>query len=270
MGKVLGVLFLVVVAIVGVGYWQLGAIVKRAIEEVGTRMAGVPVTVDRVLLSPLSGNGSISGLRVANPPGFVGKNAFAVGSAAVKINVKSLLGEKVVIHQIHFSDIALEYEGRGEANNLTKLQQNVDRNTRALRSRAGASESSASSGTEQASGKSAPEKKRSYLIEDLWIQGVKVSARKVFPSGLSLMGDKPLEIAIPDIRLKNVSNNSSAEVTQELTRQVMAAVTAGVMKNFSTSVNDAAKQLLEKAGKGEVKEMLQKGLKALPGGLPKF
>lgn len=243
-GKVFGVFFLLVIAVFGVAYWQLGAIVKSVVQEVGTRFVGVPVSVDTVLLSPLSGNGSMRGFRVANPSGFSGKHAFEVGQIALGIDAKSLLSDKVIIRRIHLSSIALEYEGNGAQNNLARLQQNIERNTKRYRDPSSDSKTASSS-------------KRSYLIEDFWIKDVKVTARQVLP----VMGAKVLELSIPDIRLKNISDSSSEEVTREISRKVAQAVTDAVMKNISGSLQDTAKQLLEKAGAGKGKELLEKSLK---------
>ncbi len=254
--QIFGLFFLFLVAGAGVAYWKLGTIIKVAVEEGGPRITGVPVNVNHVLISPLSGRGTITGFRVANPKGFSASHAFEVGRVSLGLSVLSLFRQKTVIHKIHLHNIALEYEGKGTENNLSVLQANVERNTRALsKFTTTASSASAQSGAEQSSQKS--KSKHSYLIEDFLIKDVKVTARNVLP----MMGSKPIEIDLPEIHLKNISNDSGAQVTEELSRQVTAAVNAAVLKILSNALQGRAQNILNKAKT----EGLEKGLQKIKG-----
>ncbi len=50
-------------------YFYFDSLVKSGIEVVGSSVLGTAVTVEGVLVSPLNGQGNISGLRVENPEG---------------------------------------------------------------------------------------------------------------------------------------------------------------------------------------------------------
>ena len=77
---------LAVIAIVlGALLWWLGAnldgIVKKAIEDVGADVTQTSVDVSGVGIKLLDGKATISGLSVANPPGFSNPNIFTLGNS---------------------------------------------------------------------------------------------------------------------------------------------------------------------------------------------
>lgn len=57
-GGILGVVIIIVLVVM----FRLNTIVKSGIEEIGTEMTGTAVTVDRIIIIPFSGKGSIDGL----------------------------------------------------------------------------------------------------------------------------------------------------------------------------------------------------------------
>ena len=72
-----------VVLIVGAGIFLVATLlnrgIKTGIETYGPKITGTGVAIDRVDLSPLSGNGVLEGLEIRNPEGFGMANAFTLG-----------------------------------------------------------------------------------------------------------------------------------------------------------------------------------------------
>jgi uncharacterized protein involved in outer membrane biogenesis len=112
---------LVLVAVVGGIVWlvtSLDGIVKRQIEQHGTRLAGTAVTVDGVDIDLTAGSGRIRGLRIANPEGFSDAPAIALQEIGLAIDLSSLAGEPLRIERIDVGavDVRLELDERGRSN----------------------------------------------------------------------------------------------------------------------------------------------------------
>tara|TARA_B110000858_G_scaffold198442_1_gene265073 strand:+ start:36683 stop:37432 length:750 start_codon:yes stop_codon:yes gene_type:complete len=102
-------------------FFYLDAIVKSSIEVVGSNVLGTAVTVDSVSLSPLSGQGSISGMRVENPEGFDSQYAFELDSVLVNINVNSMFTDVAEIESITIMQPIVTYETKITTDNIRTL-----------------------------------------------------------------------------------------------------------------------------------------------------
>ena len=119
------VVFLLLIA-GGALFFYLDSIVKSGIEVVGSSVLGTAVTVDSVSLSPLSGQGAISGLRVENPEGFDSQYAFELDSILVNINVDSILTDVAEIESIVIMQPIVTYETKITSDNIRTLLDNLD------------------------------------------------------------------------------------------------------------------------------------------------
>jgi len=103
-GKTTGAVVGILVLIVGIAaYWlvhNLDSIVANAIEKVGSRVTGVPVSVSGVSISLKEGTGSIRDLTIGNPPGFDSPYALKLKSVKVTIDTASLGGSPLKIREI--------------------------------------------------------------------------------------------------------------------------------------------------------------------------
>ena len=106
-------------------FFYLDSIVKSGIEIVGSSVLGTAVTVDSVSLSPLSGQGSISGLRVANPEGFESQYAFELDSILVSINVNTIFTDAAEIESLIIMQPIITYETKITSDNIRTLLDNL-------------------------------------------------------------------------------------------------------------------------------------------------
>ena len=106
-------------------FFYLDSIVKSGIEVVGSNLLGTVVTVDSVSLSPLSGQGSISGLRVENPEGFESQYAFELDSVLVSIDVNSVFTDAAEIESIVIMQPVITYETKIASDNIRTLLDNL-------------------------------------------------------------------------------------------------------------------------------------------------
>jgi len=107
-------------------FFYLDSIVKSGIEVVGSSVLGTAVTVDSVSISPLNGQGSISGLRVENPEGFESQYAFELDSVLVSIDVNSVFTDAAEIESIVIMQPIITYETKITSDNIRTLLDNLD------------------------------------------------------------------------------------------------------------------------------------------------
>lgn len=126
---ILGIVLLLIIAIGGGIFYlfhNLDAIVKMAIEKYGSQAVQTAVRVDRVRIRLQEGSASISGLTVANPPGFSMPHAFSLGDISVGIDINSLTGDVIVIREIGIAAPQVFFEINADKKaNLDVLSKNL-------------------------------------------------------------------------------------------------------------------------------------------------
>lgn len=105
---------------------SLDAIVERAIESYGSELAGVAVRVDRVEISLTQGRGRVSGLSVANPPGFEGRHALYFDEITLAIDTGSVGKNPLVITELQIEAPAASYElDKAGRNNFDVIRKHI-------------------------------------------------------------------------------------------------------------------------------------------------
>ncbi len=231
------VLILVVLAIVGgiVASMFLGDIVKKGIETVGPRITQVPVKVDEVRLTLLTGSASIKGLVVGNPEGYQTPQAISAGMISVGVNPLSVLSDKIVVRSLHIESPEITFEGGLSGNNLSQILDNVNASARTT-AKPGAVSTNAPAQTKPS---------RKLEVDDLLITGAKVHV------SLTDLGGKEMTLPLPPIHLVNLGKNQDGITAAELTRSVLDAVVTATLKAVSKAASDIGKNagnLLKGAG----------------------
>lgn len=214
---------------IGAGYWlvsSLDSLVKSAIETYGPEITGVSVKVGSVRLSPTSGQGTIKGLRLGNPPGFKTSQALALSEISVTLDPASLTRDVILIQEILVSGAAVSYEKVGNTTNLDAIQRNVDAYMRKF------------SGGQPAAG--GPQKK--MIIDSLVIRSSKVTVAGTLTAGSAIT------TSIPDVRLRDIGKRTNGATAGEVVRQVMGALTASVTRAATAAIGNIAKGAGKAAG----------------------
>lgn len=120
-----GGVIVVVAALVIFLYSSMDGLVKKAIETVGSDVAGVPVTVSEVKIALTDGKASIKGLTVGNPKGFTSAHAFRLGEISVTIDAGSVTGNPIVIKDITVASPEVTVELGAQGSNLDAIQRNL-------------------------------------------------------------------------------------------------------------------------------------------------
>lgn len=209
------VVAVVVVLALGLGVFvfsSLDSLVKKAIETVGSEVAGVPVTVSEVKISLSEGRASVKGLTVGNPKGFTTPKAISLGEIAVAIDTASVTGNPVVIKDITVASPEVTVELGEKGSNLDAIQRNVA-------AKGGKSDGASSSPSSSSDGSA-----KKLVIDRLALTGGTVKLATMLP-------DVQSSAKMGDIVLTGIGRKSGGASAAEVAQQVLDAVVKGAIKN---------------------------------------
>lgn len=210
---------------------SLDGMVKTAIETYGSQATQTTVQVESVKMVLQDGSGTVRGVTVANPQGFVSQQAFSLGEIATQIDLKSLSEEVTVIEHISVQapEVFFELNEAGKSN-LGELKQRLSSSA----SQPSASTSNQKSSTEQ-----------KLIIRKLLFADGNIHA-KVGPL------NKEYELKLPTIEMKNLGGKNGATLTQ-IADQVLKVLTDKALNAVKKEGIDQYKAQLE----GEINKHLK-------------
>jgi hypothetical protein len=177
-------------------YSSLDAIVKAAIEKIGSDVTGTEVRVTDVDISPATGEGALRGFRVTNPEGFEDEQAFEFDEITMKIDLATLASDPVVIEEIVVQSPRIRYELGGKGTNVGAIQKNVEGYTE---------------GSEPAGGPS-------FIIKHLYFRDGQINV-----AGASLL-KKGVGSPLPDLHMTDIGTEEGGVTPAVLTKKVTAAL----------------------------------------------
>jgi hypothetical protein len=116
------VLFMLI--IVFAGLWNLGALIKKAVNSYGPGIINAEVHVAGVQTFLLSGEARLSNFYLGNPAGFKTPHALKAPSLTVDLNEASLFGNTIVIEKIELIRPEINYEKTKGTDNFKQLMKN--------------------------------------------------------------------------------------------------------------------------------------------------
>jgi uncharacterized protein involved in outer membrane biogenesis len=217
--------FIAVIIVVVIGIFNLGNLIKGAVNSKGSEITGTELRVGDVDIALFTGRVRIQDFLLGNPAGYETPYALSVKAIEVDVDEKSLAGDTVVIDRIEViaPDIVFEKSRRGD--NFKALLRNVQK---------------ATGSTKASSASSAEGRDKKLLIREFVLRAGKV---KLAVKGLQ---GRELTATLPEIRLQDIGGDQKG---------VSPAVAA--MEVFGA--------LYAKMTSSEMKVSLQKGLSGLPG-----
>ncbi len=103
------------------------AIVKNLVHKYGSEVTGTDVSLQGFKLSLTNGEGTIKGISVGNPKGYKSPNLFELGEISVKVNLKSLTSDTIVIDHVIIKKPVITYEMLSlTQNNIKEIQNNIN------------------------------------------------------------------------------------------------------------------------------------------------
>ncbi len=238
----------------------LNPIIAAAVEKVGSMATGTNVVIREVDISPFSGVGVIRGFTIGNPPEFKTENAFELGLVQVKLDLRSLLTDTIVIKEVIITAPEITYEQQLRTNNISQIRQNVN----------------AFAGPPKEPEEPAPDEDKApgkkMIIERFVITDAKINL------STTLLQGKSLSIPMKNIELTNLGakpegreQGSVKEVLDEIFRAVTGSVSDAVkasgafLKQGGETLKGGLQGLqqntegLQDAGKGAMESLKGKG-----------
>jgi len=115
----------VLVLLLVIGLAAVSVIIDRrateAIQEHVASALGVPASLDRASVSLLTGGLGLSGLRVANPPGFEAPEVISMGRGDGRVRLTTFFNEVVEIPELSLTDMEIRLERRDGRGNYESI-----------------------------------------------------------------------------------------------------------------------------------------------------
>jgi hypothetical protein len=222
--KLIAGLVVVVVLLVGVGFFFLDSLAKTAIERGATYALGVQTTLGSADVGVFSGDFRMNDLHVANPEGFdAAKQFLHLGDGYVAVSLGSLRQDTVELPALTLTNVQMSLEKKGSKSNYGVIAENLKR-------------------LESGGGEPAPKKEaeegKGYVIKEVLLKDVNVEV-DMLPIGGEL---SRMKVPIKEIRLTDVGSQKSVKMG-ELTDVIIKAILAAVMANGSDLPSDLTKDL---------------------------
>jgi len=231
MKKVLSIVGIVILVLIIVLVLFMGQIIKAGITTAGPKLAGVPITLERVVVNPFSGMVRIKGLIIGNPKGFNTPSAMELNDFKLNIKMSSLFSKAIVIEEILIDAPQITYEKGLKSSNLSELQKNL------------ASAEPKQPASEKP--KDGPDKKKGeakkVIIDDFQLNGAKVSVT------FTALGGNKLTLALPAIQMQNIGRKSDGADAAEVISVVFNSITGAVVDAVA-GAGDLAGDALKGAG----------------------
>lgn len=261
-------------------YLNLESIVKASVAKYGSQLTGTEVALDGFRLSPLKGEAELKGLRIANPAGYQTPHILSLGSAYVRLDMRSLLKPVIVVEEIRIANPEIAYELKSVAhNNVSDLLAAVNKNTAAAADQTGATQTDtsktgttptgnakpavSSAGSTKSASSSAGKK---VIINALNITGGKVSLGATF-GGKGAAASVPLPaVTLKDIgREKDSQGKGIIETASLILKKILDTAYDTAVRQGLNSLKDIAGESADTL-KGTA-ENLKNSAKGLLGGL---
>lgn len=211
-----GVLLLLIVLLAGYFTTQffLGGIVKTAVNKFGPDITQTKVELQAASLSPLSGQGTLTGLTVGNPKGWSQPNAFHLGKVHINLEPFSVLKDHIVINEILIEQPEFTYETKLVAHNIGDLLKNIEQS---VGGKGGASDPKTKDG-----------KPIKMVVKKLMIREGKVTVAVTGAGGITL--------PLPAIELTDIGTAEGGITPAQVAYAMMRAVTPAIVSASTKAI----------------------------------
>ncbi len=240
--SLLGLLLVLLTAFIGL-FLYLEPLVKTTVNTVGTKIVGTQVNLEGFKFSPFVGEAEVTGLSVANPEGYKTPNLINLGRVFVKVNVKSLFTDTIVVDEVSVNGIDLTYEMPDlSTSNVMQIQQNIAKNT-------ASSNAEEPVKTEEVSKESPAQTKpaKNVIIKKVVVDGGTLSA--MIP-----LQAEALTLTMPAIEITGIGEQGDKMNIQETVTTVFnkilynaTSVVSKALLNAQEKVNELANKAIEEA-----------------------
>ncbi|MDD4556869.1 MAG: AsmA family protein [Alphaproteobacteria bacterium] len=240
-------IFLAFLVVVGAGgyylYNNLEIIVRKIVNKYGSEITGTKVDLQGFKLNLTTGEGKIQKVTVANPSQYKKPYLFSLEEIYVKVNMKSLTKDTIIINEIRVDKPAVTYEMLSlTQNNIGEVLQNVKNNT--------AKTDKEVKETAEKTNKSEDGGKK-IVVDKIAINGVTLEAEVTVPT----LPNKEAQtidksIVLPNIIIRDIGkgNNGDSVVVaiSKVMEKILSEASKAVVKNNLDDLKAVAEKNLNK------------------------
>lgn len=216
--KIAAIVIAVLIAgLVAVGM-TIDGFVESSIEDAGSDILNAKVEVDDIDISLFGGTADMDGFLVYNPEGFSDETALSLRGIDIKLDLKSLFSETVIVKEVHVKNPEILFEQQKAKINLRELSKNI------------------SSGSEEESDKN-------LIIEKFILEEGSVRILS------DIEKERTLNASIDRIELNDIGKSGTNTMQQTL-RQVLEpiiknALSEAAKKGLLDKLEDTVKDLID-------------------------
>lgn len=188
-----------------------------ALERYGPEVAGVPVKVGEVNISPRDGRGVIRALEIGNPPGFGAKHAARFGEIRVVLDPATVTDKVVRIRELAIESPQVTYERASKSTNLDAISRSIEAYMR-------------KSGEGGAGARPQRAEKRRFVIDRLAIRNGRVLMTNPALKGQGIGFD------LPPVELRDVGKRQDGLTASEVANVVAGAFQARIAQKLLTNI----------------------------------
>lgn len=222
---------------------SLSSIVSKLVNKYGSEVLGTEVKLGSFDLSLTKGEAALNQFTIANPTNYKEPYLFNLTQADVKVDLKSLATDTIVIESIDINKPQITYEMLSlTQNNFQEILNNIDKYS------AQSSKDSSNATSEKASENNDSSSSKKVIIKRLTVSEANLTAA---------VGKQNISVTLPTIELKNIGEEKASSGVS--IPQAIAAVMSKILKVASDTV---VKQNLNK-----FKDVAQQNLDEVVGGV---
>lgn len=248
--KIRYIILLILIAIGAGAYYftpSLNSIVKGLVNKYGSEVTGTAVNLQGFNFSLTNGTASIDEITVANPKNYKSPYIFDLNKISVKVDLKSLTGNTIVIDSITVNQPIITYEMLSlTQNNIKEIEHNVQNYLNMAAAKKQASDNQVAVKEDSSEGKK-------IIIKKLLINDAQLV--------VSTMG-KNVSVILPPIQMTNLGENSSSkqtnipELISKIITEVLNVASQSVVDNNLSNLESVAEENLN-AVVGNVKDRVK-------------
>lgn len=219
---------------------RLDSLVVHGVNTYGPKLTQTKVELVSASLSPLTGSGSLTGLSVGNPAGWSDGRAFYLGKVQVDVELRSVLGDPIVINEISIDQPEFAYESTFISSNIKDLLKNMEKST-----------GKGGGGREPAAREG---RSRKFIVKKFRLTNGKATVEA---------GGKALVVTLPAISLDNLGvvegGITAGQLSGVLMNRVLGGIVAGTAKALGSE--DLSVDKIKAAAKkatDELKKMFER------------
>jgi len=218
------------------------SIVKQAVHKYGSAVTGTDVNLDGFKLKIADGEGHIGKITVGNPQNYKLKNALELGGISVKVDIKSLTKDVIIIENVEINKPVINYELLSlTQNNLSQLLENIKKNTASAEKVENTANQKAKAEPQSSESQSAGKK---VIIRKLTVKDGEVSVAASAAADLT-----KTTVKLPAITLNNIGEEKKgatvAETASKILSKIINTAYQTVVESKITDFKNVAKENLD-------------------------